>query len=292
MSDFHIAVALSLAAAATFALGVQLSRFGLRTIDAQSGAMISIVSATALYWLVAPWHLRIEYWAFSAVWLFVLVGLFRPALSTTFAMAGTAILGPTVSTTLSGTAPLFGLLLGVLVLGEVLTLSMVLGTAAIIAGVMTLARREGEQLRVNWPLWALLLPILAAVIRVCAHLLNKVGLESIPSPYFSGLVAYNVSLAVSLANFGRRRLPWAPLLTNRDIWWFVATGAFFGVAIFMVNTALTYGPLSVVAPLVSLEAIFVMLLGILAFKERAITRRVAVAVGLVVGGAIVISARG
>ena len=292
MSDIHLSALLSLLAAASFALGVQLSRLGLRTIDAQTGAMISIVTATVLYWALAPWHLRAEYWLSSAVWLFVIVGLFRPALSSTFAMAGTAILGATVSTTLSGTAPFFGLLLGVLVLGEALTVPVSLGTAAIVAGVMLLARRDGEQLKVDWPMWALVLPILAAVIRVCAHLLNKVGLETIPSPYFSGLVAYNVSLAVSVANFARRRQSLAPLLANRDVWWFAGCGVLYGIAIFVVNTALTYGPLSVVAPLVSLEAIFVMLLGLVVFKERTISRRVAIAVLLVVAGAVAISARG
>lgn len=291
MSDFHLAVVLSLSAAATFALGAQFSRLGLRSIDAQSGAMVSIAAATLLYWAVAPWHLDAGYWLSGVVWLFVLVGVFRPALSSMFAMAGTAILGPTVSTTLSGTAPLFGLLLGVFVLNEELTLPVLAGTGAIVAGVMLLARRDGEQVHVNWPLWALVLPVLAAVIRVCAHLLNKVGLETVPSPYFAGLVAYNVSMVVSLANFQRRGLRFAPLLANPDVWWFAGTGAVFGLAIFMVNSALTYGPLSVVAPLVSLEAIFVMLLGLLVFRERTVNRRIVFAVVMVVGGAVAISAR-
>ncbi len=291
LSDFHLAVLLSLLAAATFAFGAQFSRLGLRSIDAQSGAMVSIASATLLYWLVAPWHLKLEYWLSSAVLFFIVVGFFRPALSITFAMIGTSILGPTISTTLSSTAPFFGLLLGVAVLGEELTWTVSLGTGAIVLGIIALTRRDGGQAKVNWPLWALALPILAAVIRVCAHLLNKVGMESIPSPYFAGLVAYNVSLAVSLANFKRRKLSFAPLMTNRDVWWFVATGILFGAAIFTVNLALSLGPLSVVAPLVSLESIFVMILGLLVFKERKFTLRITLAVLLVVGGAVAISSR-
>ena len=100
LTDFHFAVVLSLSAAFIFAVGAQLSRLGLRSVDPQSGAMVSILAATALYWLAAPWQLEVRYFASSAVWLFALVGVFRPALSSTFAMAGTAILGPTVSTTL------------------------------------------------------------------------------------------------------------------------------------------------------------------------------------------------
>ena len=80
MTDVHAAAGLSLLAAATFALGAQFSRLGLRSIDAQTGALISIAAATVMYWAVAPWFLRAEYWTVSAVWLFVLVGVFRPAL--------------------------------------------------------------------------------------------------------------------------------------------------------------------------------------------------------------------
>ena len=55
MTDFQLAVALSLSAAFIFAVGAQLTRFGLRTIDPQSGALVSIAAATVLYWCVAPW---------------------------------------------------------------------------------------------------------------------------------------------------------------------------------------------------------------------------------------------
>ena len=48
----------------------------------------------------------------------------------------------------------------------------------------------------------------------------------------------------------------------------------------------------VVAPLVALEAIFVMLLGLLVFKERAITLRIVVSVLVVVAGAVANSSRG
>ncbi|NKC11808.1 MAG: EamA family transporter [Gammaproteobacteria bacterium] len=259
--------------------------------------MISIAAATALYWAAAPWQLDMDtlihhYLPSSAIWLFALVGLFRPALSSTFAMAGTAILGPTISTTLSATAPLFGLLFGVMLLGEAFTLPVTLGTVTIVAGVMLLAKRGGHDITGHWPLWALVLPVLAAVIRVCAHLVTKVGMEEIASPYFAGLVAYNVSLLVAAANLARRRVnPITLLAANSASWWFALTGILFGIAIFTVNTALQYGPLSVVAPLVSLEAIFVLFLGVTVFRERKIDARVTLAVLLVVVGAVAISAR-
>jgi drug/metabolite transporter, DME family len=291
LTDFQFAVVLSLVAAFVFAVGAQLTRLGLRTIDPQSGAMLSIASATVLYWLAAPWQLEAHFWTSNAVWLFVLVGLFRPAISSTFAMAGTSILGPTISTTLSGTAPLFGLAFGVLLLGEDLSVQVSMGTVGIVIGVMVLAKRDDEDVGINWPIWALVLPIAAALIRVCAHLITKIGMEEIPSAYFAGLVAYTASFAVASANTLRRRQRLGPLLSNPDALWFAATGALFGVAVITVNAALQYGPLSVVAPLVSLEAIFVLVLGITVFREGRLNGRIAMGVVLVVAGAVAIGAR-
>ena len=291
MSDFQLAVALSLSAAFIFAVGAQLTRYGLRTIDPQSGALVSIAAATVLYWCVAPWQLSVAMFASSAVWLFVLVGMFRPAVSSTCAMIGTAILGPTVSTTLSSTAPFFGLAFGVAFLGESLTVPVTVGTLSIVIGVIALAKRDGKGEDTSWPLWALALPVLAAVIRVGAHLLTKVGMEEIPSAYFAGLVAYNASLAVAVTTFILRRQSVLTLMRDPNVHWFMGAGVAFGIAVLLVNVALQFGPLSVVAPLVSLEAIFVLALGLTIFKEGRLTLRIVVAVTLVVAGAVAISAR-
>jgi drug/metabolite transporter, DME family len=291
LSDFHLSVVLALSAALVFSVGAHLTRFGLRTINAQSGAFISIASATALYWTAAPWQLQAAMFASTAFGWFVLAGLFRPAFSSMFAMIGTSILGPTISTTLSGTAPFFGLLAGVLILGETLSLMGVFGTFAIVAGIMLLARRGTNQ-ATHWPMWALMLPVLAAVIRAGASVVTKIGLEDVPSPYFAGLVAYNASLMIAIANLVRRRVNIVSLATNPASLWFVLTGIAFGSAIFMVNAALQHGDVSVVMPLVSLEGVFVLVLGITVFREQTITWRISIAVLLVVLGAAAITARG
>ncbi len=65
----------------------------------------------------------------------------------------------------------------------------------------------------------------------------------------------------------------------------------FGIAVGTLNLALLYGPLSIVAPLVSLEPLAVLLLGITVFGERNITRRVILASMVVVAGAVLITAQ-
>ena len=54
-------VVLALGAAFLFALGIQFTRKGLRHIDSRTGTLVSIGTATLLYWAVSPWLLERHY---------------------------------------------------------------------------------------------------------------------------------------------------------------------------------------------------------------------------------------
>lgn len=281
-----IPVVLALGAAFLFALGIQFTRKGLRYTDSRTGTLISIGTATLLYWLVSPWLLESHYWLSPAIALFAAIGLFRPFLSSNLSMAGTQRLGATISSTLASTAPLFGVALGVLLLGEYLGPDIAFGTAAIVAGVVVLSWRNDVSR--DWPWWALLLPIGAALIRSVAQAFAKLGMESLPSPYFVGLIGYSVSFVVAAADH-RWRGAAMIVVINRGCGWLALTGLSYGFAILSLNSALNCGRLSVVAPIVACSPLFTLLLGVSLFRERAVTRRVVLAVLLVVPGVALIS---
>ncbi|MDX1431646.1 MAG: DMT family transporter [Gammaproteobacteria bacterium] len=285
----YVSVALALVSALLFSLGIQLSRSGLRHLDPRSATLVTIGTATALYWIASPLFVERYFWLSPAVALFALIGLFRPALSGNLAMAGTFYLGPTISSALAATAPLFGVGLGVLALGEQAGPGVLLGTLAIVAGVVLLSRR-GESLGA-WPWWALLLPIGAALLRSLAQALAKLGMETLPSPFFVGLVGYSVSFLVALAYQGRRREPLALVARSPGLKWMVAAGACYGFAILSLNFALACGRLVVVAPIVACSPLFTMLLGLLVFREHGIGIRVALAVMLIVPGVLLVTSR-
>ncbi|NIW85568.1 MAG: EamA family transporter, partial [Gammaproteobacteria bacterium] len=259
---------MALCSAFLFALGIQFTRVGLRHSDPRTGTLVSIGTATLLYWAVSPWLLERHYWLSPAVLLFAAIGLFRPFLSSNLSMAGTKHLGATISSTLAATSPLFGVALGVVLLGEHLGLDIALGTAAIVAGVVVLSWRDDVSRA--WPWWALLLPIGAALLRSVAQAFAKVGMESLPSPYFVGLVGYSVSFLVASIDHGRRGAPLGAIL-SRYSGWFVLTGASYGLAILSLNSALHCGRLSVVAPIVACAPLFTLVLGVSLFREKAVT---------------------
>lgn len=274
-------------AALLFATGIQLARLGLEHTDTPTATLTQIGAATMIYWVAAPVFVEARYWLSPAVFLLAAIGLFRPFLSASLSLAGTRLLGPTISSTLSSTAPLFGVALGYLALGETLTAPVLIGAGGIMAGVACLSWKGDVQRA--WPLWALALPVGAALLRTLAQMFAKIGMEDIPSPFFVGLVGYSVSLAIAILTTWRRvrRSP-APLWTPGSKW-LVCTGFCYGVAILSLNTALLCGDLVVVSPIAACAPFFSLLLGWLAFRERAINRRVVLAVALVVPSVAIIA---
>ena len=96
-------IALALVAAFLFALGAQCQNQGLATLDNRIGTATTITSAAGIHLLLAPWFLNVEALFHPAVLIFVLIGLFRPALSANLSVLGMRYLGPTLSSTLSST---------------------------------------------------------------------------------------------------------------------------------------------------------------------------------------------
>ena len=290
IDGYAFPVLLALAAAVLFAFGNQLARGALRYVDSQTAVLWQIGVSVSIYLLAAPFYMESWYWTASVLPLLVVLGCFRPLLSANLGMAGTRVLGPTINATVSGMAPLFGVALGVFLLAETLSWEVALGSVGIVAGVILISWR-GQSSR-TWPLVALLLPIGAALVRSLSHAFSKIALEEIPSPFFVALVAYSVSFVLALANQARTGRSGFEAVAPGGVKWLLVTGACYGSAVLVLNTALLHGRLIVVAPIVACTPLFTLLLGAAVFREDAITRRVAIAVLVVVPSVALIGVRG
>ena len=288
MFDSFFPVLLSLLSAFLFALGAQFQSLGLVHMDSRSGAAITISTSAMLYLLVSPFFLNLEYLLEPAILIFVLVGLFRPAVSANLALAGLKFLGPTLSSTLTSTAPLFAVGLGIIFLDEVLNFSIAIGTLVIVLAIMMLAKKDGK-LSSNWPFWALALPIGAAAIRALAHVLTKVGMEEIPDAYLAGLIGFVVSAIVTLIIHKSRRESSSISLKNPGTKWFMGASACFSLAVLSLNTALYNGQVIQVIPIVAASPIFTLLLSIGIFRQEVITKRIVLAVFMVVPAVMLIA---
>ena len=285
LTDNTLSTILAISSGFLFALSIQLQNLGLQNSDPRTGALISISSTTAVYWAFAPFVLESSYWLSWGTLCFIIVGLFRPALSVNLAMGSIKYMGPTLTSAIAATNPIFGVFFAVLLLGEVLSAPVALGTGAVVIGIIIGSIKTGSLIR-GWPLWAILLPLGAAFFRAAGHPITMIGYETVPSPYFAGLVSYTTSFFVSSIAFrfeGRR----LPMLTP-NYWWFVVSGSINGLSLYSLNYALKVGQLLTVSPIVACSPVFTMLLGLFVFKKEVITLRTIITILLVVLGVVMV----
>jgi len=271
----------ALGAAAGLGAAMVTTRLGLRYATPAAGAAIGVPSTTLMFWCLAPLLLDSSGFNLAAAGMFALVGLFFPALVTLLTYTGNQRMGPTVTSSVSCTTPMFALSGAIVFLGEALTAGNVLGTTAIVLGMLVLSWSGGAHAR-SWPLWAIALPFAAAAIRALAQVLTKAGLALWASPYAAGLIGYTVSAAVILI-FARALGP-REASDRRATPWFVMTGLLNGASVFLMYVALAGGQVSMVSPIVATYPLFTLALSMLFLRDEQITLRVALGAMLTVAG--------
>lgn len=281
-------VVLALTCAFLFALGGQVQSVGLQTIESRTGTMVSIGANAGFYWLLAPWLLNPAYFFTSAVLLFAMIGLIRPAISANLAVAALRHIGPTLTTTLSSTSPLFGAAIGVLMLDEMLTWQIVIGTIGIILAIIALALKD-KAAPTTFPLWALALPIGAAFIRSLGHGITKIGMVEVPDPYFAAMIGASVSFVITFTLWAVKSERKAIDFRLPGPYWFMGAGVVYGIALICLNTALLYGEIITVVPIVASAPVFSMLMSIFVFRRERVTVRIVLAVAMVMTSVMLIS---
>lgn len=262
---------LALSSSLCFGVALVTARIGLRSLDARSGAAISIPTATILFVAAAPFAFDArEFSAGAALW-FALVGLFFPAVVTLLTFRSNELLGPTVTGSVSGTAPLFALLAAGLFLGEAVPARATVASVCIVAGIALMSWARGA-VRPGPMGWELLWPVCGAVVRGFAQAGAKAALLLWPSPFAAGLIGYLVSSATVLA-VNQAGSPMRPRRTKPGVTWFAFTGALNGAAVLLMYAALNVAPVSLVAPVVATYPLVTALVSAAVLREEAMTRR-------------------
>jgi drug/metabolite transporter (DMT)-like permease len=275
-----IALALAILSSLGFGIALVSSRIGLRTLDARTGAAISIPTATALFVLASPFALDSAGFTLQAALLFAVVGLFFPALVTLLTFRSNEQLGPTITGAVSGTSPLFALLAAGLYLGEKIPAQAALACTMIVAGIAVLTWKQGA-VRPGFMGWSLLWPISGAVVRGLAQAAAKAGLLLWPNPFAASLIGYLVS-SVTVLGTGQIGRANRPPLTWHGVLWFALTGILNGGAVLLMYGALRIAPVSLVAPIVASYPLTTALLSAVLLREEPLTPRMMVGAAMTV----------
>lgn len=255
-----------------------------------------------------------------SVVLFAASGLFAPAIARAAALAGVQAMGPSVSVPIQqGLRPLIVLPAAAFVLGETFGPLRVVGVAAIVVGGWLLSRqpviatghsalitamtektsihagssRVGGRRRTSTVLRGfrpgVVYPLVAAIAYATSDLLVKSGLNGTSETVYGPPVSIGTGLVVWLIAHAfpsvRRRFR-----LGRDAGWLVLSGALMGIAILLLFHALNRGDVSLVAPVIATQPLFVFLLSALILRNIERRERSTIIAGLiVVMGTILVS---
>ncbi|MBI3917698.1 MAG: EamA family transporter [Betaproteobacteria bacterium] len=285
-----MAIALALLSAVCFGVALVTGRVGLRTLDARSGAAISIPTAAAMFAVAAPFTLDLSAFHVEAAIWFAVIGLFFPAVVTLLTFRSNEQLGPTVTGAVSGTAPLFALLAAGWFLGETIPLEAAVAAVGVVAGIVLLSSKRGAGAP-RAAGWLLALPLSGAAVRGFAQAGAKAALVLWPQPVAATLIGYFVSsvIVVGTNRFARRDRPHA---SGTSVAWFAATGALNGGALVLLYTALTLAPVSLVAPIVATYPLVTTLVSAAVLRDEVLTARVMAGAAITIAAIVYLVAYG
>ena len=274
------AVLLAVASAFLFGAMTVAIRIALRGgAAAEAGALATVLTAVAV---TLPFALA-QGGSLAGVWPFLLAGLLGPGLSQLFFTFAVREAGPSRTSVVVGTAPLFSVVVAVVLLGEPLQAGLVTGALLVGGGALLVSERgRPEHVRVA----GLLLALAATVVfAVRDNLVRWLALDTEVSPGAAATATLAAGAAVIAAYVLLSRAP----IARRSASAFAPAGVLFGLSYVCLFEAYYRGPVTVVSPLVATESLWGVALSalVLSRSERVGARLVAGACLVVSGGILI-----
>ncbi len=255
---------MALASACCSAVATMLIQRGLGRSNFYAGFWINVVVGAVGLWSAVLLLVPREEYDWRAVPYFVLSGVVGTAAGRLFRVAAIDKVGAPVAASISNLSPLIASGLAILLLGERLTLPILIGTLVIVFGTVLLSL-SGRH--VGFPASQLVYPFLSATCFGVVAIIRKLGLSH-AGPLFGSAVNITAAMAAAtgfiLATGNRGAL----VCDGRSLLYFVGGGIAENAGVFLVLVALGLGDVSLVSPLAATAPLFVLLLAFF-FPSRA-----------------------
>lgn len=269
--------------AMTVALQFSLRRNG----DAELGALLTVVPAlaVALAFVVVD-VARHGVPELGGVWPFLGAGVLGPGCSQLLFTVAVREAGPSRTSVVVGTAPLFAVAIALVFLDEPLEAGLVAGALLIVGGGVLLAGERGRPGHVK--LMGLGLALLATVVfatrdNLVRHL--STGTDVRPALAAAATLASGGLVVALFLLVSRRRLPASGLPA------YLPAGLLFGLSYVCLFEGYYRGRVSVVSPLVATESLWGVGLSVLLLRRHELVgRRLFAGAALIVAGGASIGA--
>jgi uncharacterized membrane protein len=279
------AVLLAATSAVLFGVMTVLIRLALgRGAGAEAGSLFAVVFALAV---TIPFTV-VEGLEFTELWPFLLAGLLGPGLSQLLFTFAVREAGPSRTSVVVGTAPLFSVAIALVFLDEALQAGLIAGAILIVAGGLMLVSEQDrpEHVRMLGLAFALAATV---VFAVRDNFVRWLAIDSDVAPGPAASATLFAGAALIAAYVLVTRVP----LRRRDARAFAPAGVLFGLSYICLFEAYYRAPVTVVSPLVATESLWGVVLSaaVLGTSERVGVRLVAGALLVVCGGVLIGSFR-
>ena len=275
---------LALASAFFFGAMTVALRVALRRGDAEVGAFVTVLTA----FVVVAAYAALQSASFEARGLvvFALTGLLAPGGSQLLFTLAVRDAGSSRTSVVVGTAPLFAVLIAIVVLHEPLRLPLALGALLVVAGGTLLASERARP--AQFLAAGLVLAAASALLIATRDNLVRAVSDDLHVDASAGAATALLVGALAMLAYAAVRKP-AELRAFRGWPAFVAVGILLGVSYALLYEAYFRGRVTVVSPLVATESLWgVGLSALLLRRQELVGRRLfAGALLVVAGGALI-----
>ena len=289
-----MAIALALFASVLISVTTIIMKKGIERTNPTSAMLVVTLVGTLVLLAISLPLVQLAHLKSKAFPLFILAGIFSPALVRWLYFISLDRIGPSISSSIVSTGPAFTAIIAAVFLKEKLTVSISLGILLTIGGIITFERdiNSDSKFSVHHKR-DLIFALLSAILVGLAIVIRKMGLNILDEPIFGVTVGFATSLVLyGMMCLAFKSMRAAISLNLKNTLYLSGAGVFLTAAWLILFYALSYGDAIIVAPLASLHPVMVLGWSYLFFKDmEKITFKTVLGIITVLTGVVLISLR-
>jgi DME family drug/metabolite transporter len=289
-----MAIALALLSSLLISGTTIIMKKGIERTNPTSAMLVVTLTGTLILLAITLPLIQLAHIKSKAFSLFVLAGLFSPALARWLYFISLDRIGPSMSSSILSTGPAFTAIIASVFLKEKLTGGIGLGILLIIGGIIVFERdisANGKSALGHKK--DLIFAMVAAVFSGLGIVIRKMGLNVLDEPLFGLTVGFITSvLFYAMLCLAFKDMRAAISLNRKNTLYLCGAGVFLTAGWLTLFYALSYGDAIIVAPLASLHPMLVLAWSRLFFKGmEKITFKTLLGIVIVLMGVLLIALR-
>ena len=249
----------------SFALANVTVRHGMRYSTPLTATFVSLIIHTIVLWTAVFLTGGIPKVAWLGLAAIFLTGIVQPAMRF-FQYKGMEKIGTSRAITLRNSYPILSVLIGIIFLGEQITMLGAVGTVLIVAGIVLSSWKLDEQFK-DFRWLYVVYPLITAAITSVVHPLRRFALLQSNEPLFFAALVGPISL-LSFAVYYATPANTEKLVWDRRAFWpFLVSGLGETMAVLFMLNAFAHGPVVIVSPISATSPIWTALLAAIFLRQ-------------------------